>query len=175
MKIMNNDIKELESHIIMSSQTKWIYDIQKEKEEQAAVYLKKKYNFDNYWLDKCTIEFVEYLNSLSNIDLFELLNFAKKIYIQEFWKKHWNIAFSFFAWRLMEDWEDYSNILNKSKKINKYLFWEFNKIYKFFEKNHKYEIWKYIYMIMKNLWLKIPVYDKYDIYDYWENYTITKT
>lgn len=168
MKIINNDIWELESHILTCSDTRWIYDLRDKIENESWDYLNNKYDTKD---DTVYINiYVKYLNNLNEEGLLELLYFAKKLYIENFWEKHWNIAFSCFSWSLMEDWENYSNIMNNSKIINEYLFNEFNNIYKYYAKNHKYEIWTYILLASRNLGIDLWYKEGLDIYDFWEDY-----
>jgi hypothetical protein len=172
MKIINDDIQELESHVLMWSNTKWIYDLRDKIENESREYLSNKYSIkdDTLYIDL----YVKYLNNISEKDLLELLYFAKELYIQKFWKKHWGIAFSNFSGWLLEDGEKYSNLMNSSNSINEYLFHEFNSIYKYYAKNHKYEIWKYISICAKNIGVDLQYKEDDDIYGFWETYNDSK-
>ena len=170
MKLLNNDIKEVESGILWFPHTGWNYEIAETKMSECIKYLKKKYNLNNIWLDNWREKWFDYLNNLSEVDTLNLLDFSKKLCIKNFWNKYWYIAFSNFAWNLMEDEEEYSNTINKSKSINKILLKEFIYTYQFYQKNHKYEIGKFIYRCMKNLCISLENPYNLDIYDFWEKY-----
>lgn len=168
MKIINNDIKELESHILIPSNTRWVYDLRDKIENESRKYLNNKYETKD---DMVYISlYVSYLNSLWREELLDLLHFAKKLYVEKYWEKYWSIAFSNFSGWLLEDGEKYSNLMNSSNSINEYLFHELNDIYKYYEKNHKYEIWKYISICAKNIKINLQYKEGDDIYDFWETY-----
>ena len=173
-KILNNDINELEAGIILWCSTKWLYQDEEKQNKIAINYLRWKYNLDDINFDEIinnwNREWIKYLNSLDENDILELLLFSKDLFINKFWIKHWSIAFSLFFGGLMEDNEHYTKIINTSIKINKVLLKEYNYIIKYFAKNHKYEIWKYISYIINNLWIKISNRSNMDIYNFWENY-----
>lgn len=168
MKILNNDLKELESAIIWWCSTRWDYQNEDKQKELAINYLQSKYPNDNF-LTKWLINWIEYLKNLNEDDMIFLIDFAKKIFIEKFGLKNWSIAFVNFIWSLMQDWEKYSDTINMSIKINNILLKEFNETFKYFSKRHKYEIWKYINIIKNNL--NIPIW--WSDYEYWENYTFT--
>lgn len=170
MKTFNNDMIEFEAAIFRGQYTDWNNKNIDLIVEEKINYVRKKYNTDILWLDKWREKWIEYLNSLLEDDIFNILILTKDKYIINFWEKYWYIAFSGFSWWLMEDWEKYSKIINKSIKINKFLLNEFNKSYIFYKKNHKYLIWKYILLAYKNLNIKINKVKDIDIYEYWENY-----
>lgn len=168
MKIINNDLVELESHILLESNTRWVYEEKLLIEGKARVYLNRKYKSED---DMIYIDlFVTYLNNLDEDEIMELLEFSQSVYIKAFWEKYWSIAFWWFSSWLMEDWENYSDIINDSDKLNEYLLNKFNDIHKYYAKNHKYEIWKHIFGCMKNLWREIPNLWDEEYYEYWEKY-----
>ncbi|MCH2189222.1 hypothetical protein MK079_05350 [Candidatus Gracilibacteria bacterium] len=168
MKIINNDIKELESHILIPSQTKGIYEEAEMVENKARKYLEEKYNTND---DMIYIHaYLDYLSSLNEKEILKLLYLAKELYIRMFGDKYGAIGFSCFAGCMIEGGEGYSDITQNSKDINEYLLKEFKLTYKYFKKNHKYEIGEYIFRCMRNLGMQIPRLTHNEYYEYWENY-----
>ena len=167
---INDDINEQEAWLLSSCDTLWIYGIQEREEENSLKYLRNKFNTNNLWLDKYCDIWVWYLNNLNEEKILKLFHFSKKLYNKNFWEKYWCIAFSNFAWGLVQDKELYSKIINNSKKINNFLFSEFNNSFKHYPKNHKYRIWIYISLVMKNLGISIKKPENLNMYDFWEKY-----
>lgn len=170
MKLFNNDIKEIESAIFLGEYTDWNDKNIDLIVDKKVNYLKNKYNTNIKWLDKWRKKWIKYLNKLDENDIIELFEFTNNKYIEYFWKEYWNKAFSKFTGNLLEDWENYSKIINSSEIINKFLLEKYNEIIKSYKKNHKYEIWRYISIVYKNLDIKLANSESSDIYEFWEKY-----
>lgn len=172
MKIFNNDINDINAWLLRWCHTWWNNLKIDNIVDKSISYLKNKYNKDIYGLSDWENDWVNYLNKLNEQDYIELFKYAKELFIKNFWEEKWLIYYIKFTFGLLEDWENYSDIINSSKNINDILLKDYNSWFKYYAKNHKYEIWKPIAWVSKNLGKQINYLNHTDLYDFWENYKI---
>ena len=168
MKLLNRDLELTKAALILKVQT-WSYDKENFEEWKAIQCIEERWYIWAKGFDRYSDQWFKYVSDLNEQEILELLHFSKKLYIDTFWKKYWNIAFSSFSWWLLQENQELM-ILSKSIKINKYLLNQYNDIFQYYNKWHKYRLWKYILICCKNLGKKFPKLEHDEYYDYWENY-----
>lgn len=170
MKILNNDIKDLNAWLLRWCHTLWDNLIIDNIIEEAVGYLQKKYNKNICELDEWLDESLIYFNNLNEQEYIELFKYTKDLFLKNFWEEKWLIFYIKLTFWLMEDWEYYSEVINGSKTINESLLKDYNNWFKYYAKNHKYRIWQAISHVCRNLWYSIKWLNKNNFYDFWENY-----
>lgn len=170
MKILNNDIKELDAWLLHSFHTCW-YNLKIDiLVEENILYLKNKYKTSLSWLDNYITFWINYLNNQNEQDYVDFFKYTKDLFIKNFWEEKGLVFYIKFTFSLMDDWEHYSKVINWSKIINELLLIDYKSWFKYYAKNHKYEIGKPIFWVSRNLWKSIEWLNNSDLYDFWETY-----